>query len=171
MKKLVFILLIPFISFAQDDIVILENDKLKVSYSYKKIKENKNTDSYSVTIKVENLTGMPLYYLEKQKLSNYSSEYSDIGYINYLVENVKSSVVGLLNKAINPSIDGKKTSFGFKRTINIEGLSNFYSIYSINTGITTKRLSNQRMDKGFEPSLTANFTSNILVSNISEIRE
>ena len=65
MKNLFLLLFIPFLSYAQEEIEILKNDKIRVSYSFNLIKENKKSSFYDISFKVQNLTGKNLYYLEK----------------------------------------------------------------------------------------------------------
>ena len=87
MKNLLLLLFIPFLSYAQEEIEILKNDKIRVSYSFNLIKENKKSSFYDITFKVQNLTGNNLYYLEKQE--NKSGKKTNIGYLDYSVDNVK----------------------------------------------------------------------------------
>ena len=57
MKNLFLLLFIPFLSYAQEEIEILKNDKIRVSYSFNLIKENKKSSFYDISFKVQNLTG------------------------------------------------------------------------------------------------------------------
>ena len=76
MKRLLFLLLIPFLSFSQDENILFESNKIKVTVEMTLTKEYKRVDYYSTEVKIENKTGGMLYY--------YQNNISKYGYQSYL---------------------------------------------------------------------------------------
>tara|TARA_B100000579_G_scaffold140424_1_gene114103 strand:- start:114 stop:680 length:567 start_codon:yes stop_codon:yes gene_type:complete len=185
MKNLILLLFIPFLSYAQEEIEILKNDKIRVSYSYDLIKENKKSSFYDITFKVQNLTGNNLYYLEKQE--NKSGKKTNIGYLDYSIDNVKSGLLNSVGKSKKPPLEGRETRFAVKNlnssrseeaiksvklldnVLSIELSAYYKSIYSIPPGSITKNLTDQKTKKGIKPLVSVRLTSNYIVNDLSKV--
>ena len=185
MKNLFLLLFIPFLSYAQEEIEILKNDKIRVSYYFNLIKENKKSSFYDISFKVQNLTGKNLYYLEKQETK--SGKKINIGYLDYSVDNAKSGLLNSIGKSNNPALEGRETRFAVKNltssrteeaiksvklldnVLSIELSAYYNSIYSISPGSITKNITNQKTKKGTKPLVSARFTSNYIVNDLSKV--
>ena len=126
-----------------------------------------------------------MYYLEKQKTK--SGKKSNMGYLNYSVDNVRTGLLNSIGKSNEAPLEGRETRFAVKNltsTSNEEAirsvklldnilsieLSAYYnSIYSIAPGAITKNLTNQKTKKGTKLLFSASFTSNYIVSDISKV--
>ena len=148
MKTIIFLLLIPFLSFSQDENILFESNKIKVTVEMTLTKEYKRVDYYSTEVKIENKTGGMLYYYQ-----NNISKYGYQSYLGMFDINVLNCVH---NNGHTYSIKGNQTEYSRVRSNNItSGIWSsdrniIGSVFSVNKGVDIRSYEIS-MDKRIKP--------------------